>query len=279
MRELAVTTLVILGILPVRADEKKAEPVVYQVPYRLTSTNHILIRAKINGKGPYNFILDTGAPALFVSTAVCRKLNVSANKYGWGTFERFEIEGGIVLDKCRGRIEDPFQLEGMNNLGLAGVPLHGVLGYTVIARFRLGFDFTKHKMTWQPLNFNPPAPEGLDGRSIASGMETVGSVMKLMSAFLGKRHVPEFSLRGFWGVLLDESGGGVTIKAVLPDGPAGVAGVKPGDQIVRCQGKVVHSIADVREQAAKIGASEELELHIMRGGSPLSIHLKTGYGI
>ena len=45
----------------------------YQVPYRLTSTNHLLVRVKINGKGPYHFIVDTGAQALFVSTAVCRQ--------------------------------------------------------------------------------------------------------------------------------------------------------------------------------------------------------------
>jgi hypothetical protein len=54
---------------PAGADEKpKAEAKTYQVPYRLTVPKHILVRAKINGKGPFNFLLDTGAPALFVST-------------------------------------------------------------------------------------------------------------------------------------------------------------------------------------------------------------------
>jgi serine protease Do len=41
---------------------------VYEVPFRLTPTKHILVRAKINGKGPYNFVLDTGAPDLFVAS-------------------------------------------------------------------------------------------------------------------------------------------------------------------------------------------------------------------
>src|SRR5438067_10838499 len=97
------------------ADEPaKAKAETYQVPYRLTDTKHVLVRAKINGKGPFNFILDTGAPALFVSTSVCRKLGIQAGKGGWGTFDRFEIEGGVVVSKAKGRIEDPFQLEGMN---------------------------------------------------------------------------------------------------------------------------------------------------------------------
>src|SRR5438067_12653319 len=89
-----------------------AEPPI-MVPYRLTKTQHILVRAKINGKGPFNFILDTGAPALFVATKAAKKGGVEPDKKGWGTFDRFEIEGGVPVPKAKGRIEDPFQLEGM----------------------------------------------------------------------------------------------------------------------------------------------------------------------
>src|SRR5438067_4022096 len=131
------------------ADEPaKAKAETYQIPYRLTDTKHVLVRAKINGKGPFNFILDTGAPALFISTAVCRKLGIEADASGWGTLERFEIEGGLVLTQFKARIEDPFQLEGMNGLGLAGAELHGIIGYTILARYRLEFDFTQTKMVW-----------------------------------------------------------------------------------------------------------------------------------
>src|SRR5581483_7323305 len=90
---------------PVRADESKPAKTV-QVPYRLTKTAHVLIRVKINGKGPLNFILDTGAPALFVATKVCDKLGVKKDDKGWGTFDRFELEGGLVIEKARGRVED-----------------------------------------------------------------------------------------------------------------------------------------------------------------------------
>ncbi len=40
----------------------------FQVPYRLTDTNHFLVRVRINGKGPFNFLVDSGAPALYVAT-------------------------------------------------------------------------------------------------------------------------------------------------------------------------------------------------------------------
>src|SRR5689334_25363721 len=111
--------LLALGLLapPLRADEpKQTPPESVEVPYRLTIPKHILVRAKINGKGPFNFILDTGAPALFVATSVADKLGIKPDKNHWGTFDRFEIEGGVVLKKATGRIETPFQLEGMNGM-------------------------------------------------------------------------------------------------------------------------------------------------------------------
>src|SRR5262245_3796339 len=249
----------------IRADDPpSAAAKAFQVPYRLTATNHVMVRAKINGKGPFNFILDTGAPTLFVATAVARKLSVVANDNGWGTFDRVEIEGGVVLEKCRGRIEDPFQLEGMNGLGLAGLELHGIIGYTVLARYRLGFDFTKHKMTWEPLNFKPPPPQGMEGPGGPSGMEAFGAIMKLVGAFLGKGNGPDIRLRGFWGVVLEESQKTVVIKKIFPSGPAAEVGLEAGDRILRLGGKPMHSVADVQQEAAKTTPGEALDIEIER---------------
>src|SRR5262250_143283 len=96
----------VLGLLglapPLRADEaKKLGPKSFEVPYRLTIPKHILVRAKINGKGPFNFILDTGAPALFVAVPVAKKAGVKADRNGWAELDRFELEGGVVLTKAR----------------------------------------------------------------------------------------------------------------------------------------------------------------------------------
>ncbi len=159
-------------IPPVLADDgKQAKSEVFQVPYRLTATQHVLVRAKINGKGPFNFILDTGAPALFVSTAVGKKLALTADKSGWATLDRFALEGGAVVTKAKARIEDPFQLEGMNGLGLAGAHLDGIIGYNILARFRIEFDFTKDKLAFINLDYDPPPPQGLGtGSGAAAGL-------------------------------------------------------------------------------------------------------------
>src|SRR5438067_12531285 len=92
-----------------------AEPPI-MVPYRLTKTQHVLVRAKINGKGPFNFILDTGAPVLFVSKKTADAAGVTATNRGSATFDRFDVEGGVVFERARGKVDDLFQLEGMNGL-------------------------------------------------------------------------------------------------------------------------------------------------------------------
>src|SRR5262249_16447759 len=115
-----------------KKDDKKEKKELksYQIPYKFTSANHIVVRVKINGKGPFNFILATGAPTLYVATEVAKKAKIKGEKDGWADLDRFELEGGLVMPKTRARIETPFQLKGMNGLGLAGIELHGLMGYS-----------------------------------------------------------------------------------------------------------------------------------------------------
>jgi serine protease DegQ len=280
MKYLFSALALIAAALPLGADEvKKSEAKTYRVPYRLTNTNHVLLRAKINGKGPYNFIVDTGAPALFVSTGVARKLGVDADREGWGKFKRFEIEGGVVLEDFKGRVENPFQLEGMNGLGLAGAELHGIIGYTVLARYRLEFDFTKHKMGWTPLDFKPPQPVGLGGQAAPGGLDAMGAFMKLAGAFLGKKPEQEIVLRGFLGIGMEEKDRAVLVTAVLPHSPASKAGVKAGDRISKFQGKTVNSLAAVQQAAGKLAPDETAKLEIERDGKTEVIRITAGRGL
>jgi hypothetical protein len=265
---------------PLRANEpKKADLKTYQVPYRLTKTQHILVRAKINGKGPFNFILDTGAPTLFVATKAAKKAGVEPDKKGWGTFDKFEIEGGVPIPKAKGRIEDPFQLEGMNGLGLAGAELHGMIGYTVLARYRIEIDLTRDKMTWTELDFDPPMPKGLDGKSDLPEMDALGGIMKFFGGLLGRKAKPEVVARGFLGLELAESDGKVTVKKVLEKGPADRAGIKAADQISQFDGKKVEGTAGLLQLAARLTADKDAKVTIIRDGKMLDITVKTGEGL
>jgi serine protease DegQ len=257
----------------------KAAPRSFEVPYRLTVPKHVLVRAKINGKGPFNFILDTGAPALFVAAPVCKKLGVEADRTGWGTFDRFEIEGGVVLTKLKGKVETPFQLEGINGLGLAGVEVHGMIGYNVLARYRIEIDFARDKMVWAPLDFEPKVPAGMGGKGGAGGLEVLGSIMKGLGAVLGRKPAPDVRLRGFWGVELADGDESPVVRSVLAAGPAGSAGVRAGDRLTHVQGRTVQNVEDVHRFARKLAPGDPVKLTVVRGTQTKEITVKTGEGL
>jgi hypothetical protein len=274
--------LVALVLVPPALAGDGPEPAArsYEVPYRLTVPKHVLVRAKINGKGPFNFILDTGAPALFVATRVCDKLGVRPDRRGWGTFDRLEIEGGVVLEGVKGRVEDPFQLEGMNGLGLAGAELHGIIGYEVLARFRMEIDFTRDRMTWTPLDFTPTAPAGMGGRGGGGGgLEIVGSIMKVLGSFVGAKATPDVAPRGFLGLDFADGGDNPVVRAVLEKGPAARAGVRVGDVLTRVAGRGVVDRDDVIRLTKKLTAGTPVKLTVKRGESTEELTVTTAEGL
>jgi len=260
-------------------DKKPAKEDVFQIPYRLTATQHVLVRAKINGKGPFNFILDTGAPALFVSTAIGKKLDLKSDKAGWATLDRFTLEGGATVPKAKARIEDPFQLEGMNGLGLAGAHIDGMIGYNILARFRIEYDFTKDKLAFTPLKFDPPPPQGLGGGAAAAGgLDTMAALMKFVGGWLGKKAEPEIILPGFFGLELTDNKHGIQVKSVLAKSPAEKAGIEAGDQITQVQGNKVRLVADFRREASKVPAGSNVMLTVSRRGDKKDVTVQLARG-
>jgi membrane-associated protease RseP (regulator of RpoE activity) len=257
------------------------QPDSYRVPYQLTETKHILVRVKVNGKGPFNFIIDTGAPALFVGTEAAKKMGVKPDKNGVGTFEQFEIEGGIKLKNVKGRIEDPFQLIGMNKMNLPGVRYDGMMGYTVLARFRIQYDFTQPHLVWTPLDWEPPIPRGLFelGGKAPTELTAMSGLVQFAALLIGRRPDPEIVHRGFVGMELAEEGSAVVVKTVLANSPAAAAGLKAGDLLTKLQDKPVKQLKELHQLAAEQPAGQELRLEVVRNGKAISINLKAMKGL
>lgn len=273
MRSLAVLIVSILAA-PCAADE----PNPIAVPYRLTPTQHVLVRVKLNGQGPFNFILDTGAPALFVMKKVADKVGVASTGRGWGRFDRLEIEGGVVFAPARGRVEDLFQIEGMNGMGLAGVELHGVIGYNLLAQYRIAFDFTKDKLEWTKLEFTPPSIGGGGGRGSA-GLDALGAMMKLLGGLMGLKANFAVEPRGFLGAAVEESNGRLMVQSVLTDGPAAKAGLRAGDAILKTAGQSVSTLDAFSQRLGKLPAGAQLLLSISRDGQESQLAIELGKGL
>src|SRR5258708_8241566 len=121
----------------------------------------------------------------------------------------------------------------MNGMGLAGAELHGIIGYNILAKYKMEIDFTKDKMVWTPLpDFDPAAPKGLGGKGGSGGLEIMGSIMKTLGRFLGKKATPDVATRGFLGVELEQKGDDtILVKAVLDKSPAATTAIKAGTRI------------------------------------------------
>jgi membrane-associated protease RseP (regulator of RpoE activity) len=270
-------SLAILAIAwPALADDKKDQKAV-PIPYRLTDTKHVMVRVKMNGKGPYNLILDTGAPAMFITTKVAKEVGV-ANKKGWANFDKLVLEGGLKVDDARCRVEDLFQLEGMNSLGMAGVELHGVIGYEILARYRITYDFTKEKIDFVPLDFKPQKLQGVGGGGQGS-LEMIGPIMKIFGGFMGI--VPNFNIqpRGYMGLVLKDNEKGVVVEKVLEGGPAELAELKAGDVIATMKGSEVSTSKDLIKLSSKLKPGDTLKLIVKRDGQEktMTLHLGSGF--
>jgi serine protease DegQ len=162
-------------------------------------------------------------------------------------------------------------------MGLAGVELHGVIGYTVLAKYRITFDFTKDKLTWVPLDYDPPPlrPAGKGGQG---SLEVIGPVMKVLAGFLGI--TPKFDPvpRGRLGIEIEDRADGVYVTAVLPGSAAAKAGLKAGDRFDRVGEKTVADSAALRKALADQPAASEVSLTLTRGKAevPVRVTLEDG---
>jgi hypothetical protein len=267
------------------ATQPSTQPV--SVPFRLTDTNHILIRVKINGQGPFNFIMDTGAPTMYVRIPVGKKLGLQPTTRGFATLDRIEIEGGAKLNNVKCVIQTPFQIEGMNAIGASGVDLDGMVGYSVLAKFRLQIDLSKDRMIWTPLDFDPPplvsgrrppgaAPGQVDRDE--EKLESTGGLLKVLGPFIKPADVPP-KYRGLLGIELAENGGGVSVLSVLGNSPADKAGIANRDRLVSANGQTVKTIADAQFAMQNVIGGKSATVVVQRGDAQLSLKITSGEGL
>jgi len=275
---------------PRGADDKGREARVgqaFRVPYRLTDTNHFLVRVRVNGKGPFNFLVDSGAPALYVATETAARIGLKPPAKGfWTPLDSLEIEGGARLEGVKARVEDPFQLVGMNALGLPGASIDGILGFTILAKFKLEIDPSKDRMTWTRLDFNPadpPVPRDDDGPPPVEMqlMNALGPVAKGLAFLMGKQPEEVRVNRGFLGLTWAEGeGGAVRVVRVLPGSPAEAAGVRPGDVLRKLGGKAVDGLESARALTAGVRPGDSVAVVVERAGGEMStLNLTAGEGL
>ncbi len=300
---MAVTLLAALAFAaqqPANPPAPAADPQIgqsFQVPFRLTDTNHFLVRVRLNGKGPFNFLVDSGAPSLYVATETAKKVGLKPdpNEF-WTILDRLDFEGGAHLEGLKARVEDPFQLVGMNALGLPGASIDGILGFTILARFRLEIDLTQDRMIWTRLAHiprDPPVPRRRPNEKAAApplgiqAMSTLGSVAKGLAFVLGKQPEDEERPHGFLGLEWSERQKDgrleVLVTRVLPGSPAAEGGLEAGDRIKRINRRAIDGKKAARAVLSQAQPGDTVAIIVERGAGAADrereLKLIAGHGL
>jgi hypothetical protein len=130
-----------------------------EVPFELLN-NHIYLDVRLNGKGPYRLMCDTGG-ANIITPELAKELGVKSEGAfeGRGVGEKSEDVGVTKIGKLQiGGAEINDQVFMVFPLGsfsaVEGVPTNGIVGYEVFKRFVVRVDYGKNELTlWLPSAF------------------------------------------------------------------------------------------------------------------------------
>ena len=121
------------------------------LPFRLLN-NHVYVEATVNGKGPYTFIVDTGGHTL-ISPRVADEAGLKVEGAGKtsGAGEKTETTGfaryrEIALGPVR-LTDQPAFITNIYQPSIEGIPVEGMVGFELFARFAVQLDYGAKTMT------------------------------------------------------------------------------------------------------------------------------------
>ncbi len=200
----------------------------FTIPFKLLN-NHIYVDIKLNGRGPYRVICDTGGANIITPTLAAELgLEPEGTLQGRGAGEASEDVGLVTIDSLTvgdvtlaGQLFMVFPLEPFSNV--EGVDQYGLIGYEVFRRFVVKVDYENEELTLTlpeafsyggngtvvPFKFSGSIPQvegSLDGIPGVFDIDTgARSSLTLMGPFVEKhglasKYSPEFETISGWGV-------------------------------------------------------------------------------
>jgi hypothetical protein len=275
-RYLAAGLLLAAFAVPVRADEAPAKPIT--VPFELLKTGHLTVMVKVNGKGPYRLIFDTGAPITLLNNKIAKEAGLLKNikkplfsPFGsMGEVKIKELEvGDQKADDLPAVVMDHPTVEDFSRA--MGNPIDGIVGFSFFARFKMTIDYQAKTLTFVPNGFKPP--------DAMKAMEAL-----LTNMMLGGDEGPKIvAPAAQWGMVVAKESGddeaGVTIKEVFAGSAAAAAGLKAGDRLLTIDSRWTDSVADLFAAAGLIKPGATAPVVVKRDGKEITLKVKPTAGL
>jgi PDZ domain/Aspartyl protease len=270
--------IALLGFVPtvaVRADEEAPAPA--KVPFEMLKSQHMAVQVKINGKGPFRLIFDTGAPVTLLSNKAAKEAGVFPEKFKASPFAFFGSQGQFKIKELEmGELKvanvDTMVLDHPTVGALATVvgPIEGIVGFNVFAKNRTTIDYQTKTMTFVPVNYQPK-----------DMMKHIMSIMLASKAEKEKARV--VSPAGLMGLRVDKSlddeEDGVEVAEVFAGSAAAAAGLKAGDRLLTLDGRWTDSIEDCFFAASRLKAGTRVRAEILRDGKKQTIQIQVKQGV
>jgi hypothetical protein len=248
------------------------DPIV--VPFDLLITKHIVVNVKINGKGPYRVIFDTGAPVTLINTKTAKASGLLSKN---GAKSSFSLFGPVAQAKIKSLELGDLKAENVPAIVMDHPtveivsqvlgPVEGIIGFPFFARYKMTLDYQAKEMTFVPNDFEPT------------------DIMQAMMLALMTRDKPAaktLAAAGLWGFLLDrkdDDEAGMPIKQVLPGSAAAKAGLKDGDRLLTLDDRWTDTLADCYSAASYIKPGAEAKIVIKRDGKEMLLVVKPESGL
>jgi hypothetical protein len=248
-----------------------SEPAV--VRFELMPSGHIAIRARINGRGPYRFVFDTGAPALLVSERVGRLAGVLPANFRRPFFTLMGNLGDHVAHSIEvgGGRQNEIKVQVWNHptvdlLARQEGPLEGLIGFPFFAHFRTTIDYRLRTITFAPSTYQPVDVAA----RLQAAMESDGPPVIAPAASLGVRLAKDQR----------DTAAGVIVVAVSPGGPGADAGLLIGDRLLTLDGRWTDAVDDVYRACADVDRSQAaMTATVSRDGRPMTLRVAVRPGI
>jgi hypothetical protein len=256
-------------------EKKKLDEKPVTVPFELLKSRHMAVMVKVNGKGPYKLIFDTGAPTNLVNNRLAKDAGVTKKgdkgglMFGMGgakTMDTLEI-GGVKLEKVPVMVMDHPTVTAISNaLG----PIDGIIGFPFFAQYKTTVDYQKKELTFTPNGYVP-------------GDAMQGLMEKMMGGSKGKPDPKVAAPAAVWGFAVDKAdkdeADGVEVKDVFAGSPAADAGLKAGDRLLTLDGRWTDTVADTFTAASLVKPGRAAVVVVKRGGKDVTLTVKPAKGL
>jgi hypothetical protein len=257
---------------PLRADSRELKALV--APFDLLPTKHMVVMVKINGKGPYRMIFDTGAPVSLLNSKIAKTTGVQSKNNALSGFSLFGQMDQAKIKKLEiGDLKAEFvPVIVMDHPTVEVVskilgPIEGILGFPFFARYKMTLDYQAKKMTF-----------------VSNGFEPTDILQALMVSLMAhdKPSATVLAPAGLWGLVLHKENKdeepGLTIREVFAESSAARAGLQAGDRLLVLDDYWTDSLADCYLAASHVKPGTEAKVLIERKGRKIEFIVKPQAG-